>query len=185
MSFELYKKNCLNKIDKSKKGNIDKPILKLIELINNNKNYFTTSSCSGRIMVYTKSNKKNESKWFFVSHDKINLKSIDLDKIKKSDKKLIWFKQESFILHIRAKDLISAEKLIKIARSIGLKRSGIQTINKNINLEIYYHLGFDMPIKINKNFIDENYLNECIKLANKNIEKNFIKIKELEEKINF
>ncbi len=34
MKFEKEKKDCLSKIDKSKKGSIDKKIKKLVELIN-------------------------------------------------------------------------------------------------------------------------------------------------------
>jgi tRNA wybutosine-synthesizing protein 3 len=179
MSFELDKKNCLSKIDKSKKGNIDKKISKLIELINKNDNYFTTSSCSGRIMIYTKSKLKNKTKWFFVSHEKI--KEINLNF---QFKEQLWFKQESFILHLRAKDINSAEKIIKIARDIGLKRAGIQSINKHVNIEIYYHLKFDIPISNKEEIlISKKHLNECIKIANNNLDLNFKKIKEFEKKI--
>jgi tRNA wybutosine-synthesizing protein 3 len=181
MSFELDKKNCLNKVDKSKKGHIDKKISKLVELINNKEEYFTTSSCSGRIMIYTRSNIKNKSKWIFVSHNKIKFDEINFKEIKKLKLNEIWFKQESFILHLRAKDLQSAEKLLKNAREIGLKKSGLKTISKNINIEIFYHLNFDIPIKVNNQFIDENFFKEIIIIANKNLNLNLKKIKEFED----
>ncbi|KAF9936283.1 hypothetical protein BGZ67_002505 [Mortierella alpina] len=38
--------------DKSPKGYVDEPLLPLIVLINNHKDYVTTSSCSGRICTY-------------------------------------------------------------------------------------------------------------------------------------
>ena len=73
MTFESNKKTILSKIDKSKKGEIDKPIKKLIILINKSKNYYTTSSCSGRIVLLAKkSGEKKGSKWLFSSHKKIN-----------------------------------------------------------------------------------------------------------------
>ena len=51
MVFEQQKKTVLSKLDKSKKGSIDKGILKLVNTINKNSNYYTTSTCSGRIIL--------------------------------------------------------------------------------------------------------------------------------------
>ncbi|MBW2966012.1 hypothetical protein KY342_02835, partial [Candidatus Woesearchaeota archaeon] len=51
MQFENQKKTFLKKIDKSKKGGIDKEIIPLVNKINNSRNYYTTSSCSGRIVL--------------------------------------------------------------------------------------------------------------------------------------
>lgn len=50
-TFKQWKKQCLNKLDLSKKGNIDEDIKTLVSFLNNSDNYFTTSSCSGRIIL--------------------------------------------------------------------------------------------------------------------------------------
>ncbi|KAF9966709.1 hypothetical protein BGZ70_001544 [Mortierella alpina] len=55
--FTLRKKAILIALnsdtpDKSPKGYVDEPLLPLIVLINNHKDYVTTSSCSGRICTY-------------------------------------------------------------------------------------------------------------------------------------
>ena len=52
MNFEISKRNAIKKIDFSRKGSIDEPIKDLVELINNCDNYFTTSSCSGRVCLF-------------------------------------------------------------------------------------------------------------------------------------
>ena len=74
MNFDIKKHQIIHKIkqnDKSYKGSIDVQIEHLIDLINNNKDYVTTSSCSGRISLYYESrnkNKKAEGKWLKLSH---------------------------------------------------------------------------------------------------------------------
>ncbi len=71
MNFEKEKKDCLSKIDKSKKGSIDKKIKELVDLINSLKDYYTTSSCSGRILLIKrpKSGKKCDVDFLFEESD--------------------------------------------------------------------------------------------------------------------
>lgn len=76
-SFSKEKSDFLKKKDKSKKGCVDEDIKEIINLINSKKDYYTTSSCSGRIVLLEKlSSKKNESNWLFVKHDKIKFNEI-------------------------------------------------------------------------------------------------------------
>lgn len=54
MSTKLFlaqKSAALSGQDFSRKGSVDEPIRELVELINSQDQYFTTSSCSGRIIV--------------------------------------------------------------------------------------------------------------------------------------
>ena len=50
--FDKQKEQSLKGIDHSKKGSFDVPIHDLIVLINTQQDFFTTSSCSGRILVF-------------------------------------------------------------------------------------------------------------------------------------
>src|SRR3989338_3650981 len=76
--FQKEKSDFLNKTDKSKKGSIDKDVIPLIEEINSKNDYYTTSSCAGRIILLEmKSRKKNECSWIFTKHDKVKFKEID------------------------------------------------------------------------------------------------------------
>lgn len=50
--FQQQKSTNLAKVDLSRKGSIDEPIVDLVHLINQHDQYFTTSSCSGRICVF-------------------------------------------------------------------------------------------------------------------------------------
>lgn len=73
--------------DKSPKGFIDAPILDLMHVINKHPEYYTTSSCSGRVAVYQEGLEKDVEEitdpnaivekttkggtWLYVSHDPI------------------------------------------------------------------------------------------------------------------
>ena len=50
--FDKQKEQSLKGLDHSKKGSFDAPIHDLIVFINSQKNFFTTSSCSGRIHIF-------------------------------------------------------------------------------------------------------------------------------------
>ena len=101
MTFKKEKKEFLAKKDKSKKGSIDNKIKKLVNKINSLDNFYTTSSCSGRVLLLAipQSNKKNKVHYLFCSHKKIkfNQIKINLKKLKKILKKY-WKRLERDIL---------------------------------------------------------------------------------------
>lgn len=157
--------------DKSPQGYMDKDIVQLLKKINSKKDYETTSSCSGRIVLLN-SQKKGESKWLFKSHEPVTVEQI----IKTLPEHKVWFMQEPLILHIKCKTLEAADKLLSIANSIGLKKSGITSL-KNILVEIKgaerIETVLEKPSK--------EYLNLLIEEANKKLLQTKEKIKKLEE----
>ena len=83
MLFDQQKKDCLNRIDKSIKKSIDKDIRPLVNLINNLNDYYTTSSCSGRILlIEKKTDKKKDARFVFAEHKKANFKATENQKEK-------------------------------------------------------------------------------------------------------
>jgi tRNA wybutosine-synthesizing protein 3 len=79
---ELVEEMNPERADKSPKGYIDAPILPLMRLINQHSQFYTTSSCSGRIAVYCegvdekKSDAAKSTKggtWLYVTHDPVTL----------------------------------------------------------------------------------------------------------------
>jgi len=69
-AFEEQKASCLSQVDLSKKGSIDDQIVDLVQYINAKDDYFTTSSCSGRISVFSElaDQKKKHCEWLYVTH---------------------------------------------------------------------------------------------------------------------
>jgi len=182
-NFDKRKKDVLLKEDKSAIGRWDKKIVSLCNKINSLSNYYTTSSCSGRILLIIDQDKKAENLFVFVSHEKVNLKNLE-DKIKKGVllKKDIKFKLESFILHINSRSLEDAKKFLEIGKKAGFKKVGIIGLKNGFTLEIQGSEKLEFPIIKNKKVIvGDDFLKIVIKEANKKLETNWKKIKQLEK----
>jgi tRNA wybutosine-synthesizing protein 3 len=95
----------------------------------------------------------------------------------------LYFKCEPPILHIAAKDIESANKLLIAARECGFKHSGIQSIKPNrVVIEIASTEVIDVPImEDGQLFVTEKYLKYLTRLANKKQEKSKLKIRKLEK----
>lgn len=177
MTFELDKKNILGKLDKSKIGKIDKEITEICSLINAKENYYTTSSCSGRIVLLeADSSKKNEAKWLFVSHNLTDFESIS----KIQSKSDVWLRQEGAILHVCCKTIEDAEKLINLVKRIGFKRAGMISVNNRYVVEIISSEHLCAPvIKNGKRIVSDEYFSLLIEEANKKMESNKEKLRKL------
>src|SRR3989338_2170548 len=135
MDFQQQKKFFLSREDKSKKGSMDKRVKNLVKKINSFPDFYTTSSCAGRIMIYEKkSAKKFDTNWIFVSHEPANFQSIKKIVVK-LPKSPVWFREEPMILHVCGKNLDCAQKILDAARLCGFKRSGIMATKKRVMVE--------------------------------------------------
>ena len=186
MSFKNNKVTCLAKKDKSKKGTIDKNIEKLIDLINQQDNYYTTSSCSGRIVLLNRNNgdKKHQVNWLLTTHDKTSLKEIK-KALEKKDDKDIWLMQEAAIIHICCKTIEDAIKILNIFKENGFKRSGINSIKNKIIVELISTEHMDTIIaKKGEILTSDEHLEIIIDEANKKLNNVIRKIKKIEKLIN-
>lgn len=157
------------KKDKSPQGFIDEDIKCLLKVLNA-KGYETTSSCSGRIVLITKSGDKGTARWIFKSHDNVQGEKI-FQLI--HDNSPVWFLQEPMILHVKAKDLESAQKLLSTAKDSGLKISGITSI-KNCTLEIR---GTERMETLLDKSCSKEYISVLVEEANKRLLKTKEKIR--------
>ncbi|MBS3165718.1 hypothetical protein J4444_01220 [Candidatus Woesearchaeota archaeon] len=150
MIFANDKKTFLAKADKSKKGEIDARAIPIIETINKKDDYYTTSSCSGRVYFCQGKGKKNEMDWIIVSHDLINSDFLELGPSVGSYglTSSIWLRIEPFILHVACKDLDVANKLLENARKL-YKKSCLLTVCHKIVVEIRGSELLEMPYVIN------------------------------------
>lgn len=173
MGFEKEKKDFLDKADKSRKKGIDRKIAKLVNHINSLDNYYTSSSCSGRIVLIEKElGEKKSAKIIFASHDAANHDNIK-SHLKKIDKKPIWFKQESAILHICCKSVEDARMLIQAARDSGLKRAGIISIGHKIIVEIIGTENIETIVADKGSMlVEDSYLKRLASEGNKKLESN-------------
>jgi tRNA wybutosine-synthesizing protein 3 len=179
-SFQQRKQDVLSKEDKSCIGKWDERIKELCDKINSLDNYYTTSSCSGRIMILKDSDKKGPGLFEFVSHDLVDFETFG-KKIKnlKGDFK---FKQEPPIIHIACEGLDDAEKLLRMAQETGWKRSGIISLRRNIIIEIIGTRKIEFPlVKNGELLVNEKFLEIIVEKSNENLEKGWKFISKLEK----
>jgi tRNA wybutosine-synthesizing protein 3 len=74
--FLQRKTAVLSKLDKSSIGKWDERIKKLCEKVNRAGNFYTTSSCSGRIILMIEQDKKGKDLFLKVWHDKVDFNEL-------------------------------------------------------------------------------------------------------------
>ncbi len=179
-TFIQRKQDVLSKEDKSSIGEWDKKIKEFCDKINSIEHYYTTSSCSGRILIIKDEDKKITGLFEFVSHDFILFTNF-LEKVKKI-RGNCKFKQEPPLIHIVCDSLPSAEILLRKAQECGFKRSGIISLGRNIVLEILSTEKLEFPLMLNGRLIvDEDFLKIVLEKANDNLKKGFEKIEKLKD----
>ncbi|MGY4884576.1 MAG: tRNA wybutosine-synthesizing 3 family protein [Nanobdellota archaeon] len=174
----------LSKLDKSSIGGWDKRIKKLCDKINKLPDFYTTSSCSGRVILMIQQDKKGEDLFLKVWHDKVSvnkLKKALEDLVESKDKRIIKFKLEPPIVHIACRDLKKATWILEKAKYIGFKRSSILTFDKNIIVELNTNERLEFPIiKDSKLLVDESFLKLVLEVSHQKMGKWWEKIQKLE-----
>ncbi|KAJ8793446.1 hypothetical protein J1605_019280 [Eschrichtius robustus] len=87
--FRKWKAQCLSKADLSRKGSVDEDVVELVQLLNGREQFFTTSSCAGRIILLDQI---------------VALKKANGDAI---------LKFEPLVLHVQCRQLQDAQILVK------------------------------------------------------------------------
>ncbi|NPA22420.1 MAG: hypothetical protein GXN92_02460 [Candidatus Micrarchaeota archaeon] len=170
MSFEEKKEATLKKLQYYlEEKEVDPPIIPLLEIINSHPGLFTTSSCSGRVMVLIDRGRKVDSEKYLTFHRTISLE--DLQDLPKEG----WLRVEPFILHIMAKDWELALDVVDLVKEIGVKRSGVSRARVGYLIEMMGNVYMSAPLS--HLTIDE----DLISIINQKMEKNFEVLKKVEE----
>lgn len=185
ITFERRKEDCLTKDDKSSIGSWDAPIQKLCDKINKKPNYYTLSSCSGRVVLIKNLDKKQAGMFVFRSHELIKLGELKKALIiAEKNKENLIFKQETCILHVCCKALEDAEILLNKAREGGWKNSGIMSTSGRIVLELRSTEYLALPIMAKGLvLVDDNFLKILVLESNKRLKKTWDKIDRLEKSL--
>lgn len=172
MSFEHEKMQCLAKADRSRRQEIDSGIKDVVDFINSLEDYYTTSSCSGRIVLIERpeSGKKQDSRWAFVSHEPVVSDAL----AGKICGRNLWFKQEGAILHACCRTPESAEKLLNVFRDAGFKRAGAISLSGRIIVELISTEIIEAPLTgaDGSKLAGDGYISSLAAAANRNMEQN-------------
>ncbi|KAG2226325.1 hypothetical protein INT45_005997 [Circinella minor] len=170
--------------DKSPKGFIDAPILDLIHIINKHPDYYTTSSCSGRVAVYCEGYQDDKSTtkggiWLYVTHEPVVIPeqadnewitnllfgsgrrilfSNNLSPQDIMHKQMVYFKFEPLILHVEAASQEACMRLNGLAFQAGYQNSGMTPSRTREMLAIRSTHKIDTPI----GYVDSNGDIQCL-----------------------
>jgi tRNA wybutosine-synthesizing protein 3 len=168
--FDMQRAKAMKQLaDARGEGKADEDIAGLVDLINSDKDLYTTSSCAGRVCILQtpKEHDKLESEWLGKWHRKVTLQDLQ-GALKKHKKHVAFLQSECPILHVVARDLKSAEKILFAAQQSGFKRSGIQAVNpERVMVEICSTESLEVPLAENgKRLVDDAYLSYLVNIAN-------------------
>lgn len=124
-------------------------------------------------MLVEKDQPKKEHAVLFASHECLSLIQLHevLGMIHSPHD--VWFRQESFILHVTCADLTAAQRLLQACNLAGLKRAGITALGERIQMEI---LGTEymetLFYKRGECLVEDRYLKLLLEEANQKMKKN-------------
>ena len=183
-NFNQMKNDVLNRKDRSFKGSMDKAIFSLCKKINQNKGRYTTSSCSGRVVIMVDQDKKENDLFLNIYHDLIKFDKIKKDIFEAKNHRNVKFKQEPCILHVACNNLKDALSLLNKANLSGWKKSGILNIGRRIVVELSSGERLDFPVIAEGTIlVGDKFLRVVVKKANENLKKSWEKIGKLERMI--
>jgi len=180
--FEMTKRHHSKTYREAKAlGRMDEDFIPLCDYVENTKNYFTSSSCAGRIALIGlgEEETKQESAFYRKWHRKVSVKEV-LEAVKEFSGNVLWFKQEPLILHLGANNIENAKKLLVLCEKAGIKRAGIKVAKDGKYIvELLGTQNINAPIKEGNICASDDYLKYLIKKGNEKFEKNQELIKKL------
>ena len=188
--FEQMKTEYLARLgrpDRSKANLPDPQINPLLDAFNEHKDYYTTSSCAGRITLLELSpdKKKHEARWLYVTHAmaEADVAERALRGRTKRHGYEVWFKMESPILHVCARTLDAAQRLLVHCQQVGLKHAGI-TGTRRVMIEIFDNVRIDALMSMHgERLVGKRYLELSVDLANQKLSLVRSRMDELKKKI--
>lgn len=181
MDFQQQKKKQLSKSDKSSIGSWDSKIKGLCEKINRKKEFYTTSSCGGRVVLLKASSKKIRDAFLFRTHSLIGFKELKNALSGVDYDGLVEFQMSCCILHVACCWLEDAFGLVHKAKEAGWKRSGVMGGKRNI-VELHSTENMSFPIMSDEGvLVDDEFLKLVVDIANEKLERCWEKIGRLKK----
>jgi tRNA wybutosine-synthesizing protein 3 len=180
--WKAYREHHLRRLKEAKeRGEVDIPIIPLLDLLNTYPNIVTTSSCSGRIILLATDENESKAASFFHRkwHRPVMVEEV-LEGYRSFQGEVLWFKQDPFIIHFATRDLKTAVELVSTARRAGIKIAGVQVFKGwRFHVEVRGIDALSVPIYWKRPLINEEYLKNLTLIANKKLVKNQTRMEKL------
>ena len=163
----------------------DSLTIPLCECIRDTQHYFTSSSCSGRIVLIQsdRGKTKQEGSFFGKWHSEVSFDEVWELINTPIDREELWFKQQAFILHIGTDTIEHANTVISIMRECGMKRGGIMLAEEGkVMIEVVGTHNLSLPIKRNNELlVSEEYVQLVLENANEKMRENQKRLEQFEQ----
>jgi len=170
--------------DAVKNKKVDSKIMGILEKINKMNEYFTTSSCAGRIILLKLPEAGDKKNAVFIGkwHEKVVAEEI-MRLIECLDDE-IWFMVNPPIIHVGCKTMKDVKALLTVANQSGFKHSSIKSVGKIVFVEILSTERMDVPICFKGRMpVDEEYIRILVEIANKMMDRIDKKLAKLDEEL--
>lgn len=186
--FARWKNQSALKLDQSRKGGVDADIVPLVCLLNGLQQFFTTSSCSGRIILIDGSSERSEvqkqnCQWLFVSHQKCTAEEVISALGRSSGDAVLKF--EPFVLHVQCRRLEDAQLMHSVAVNSGFRNSGL-TVGKTgkIISAVRSTHGLEVPLSQRGSLlVSHDYIDFLCQICNQKMEENLRRIDRFHENL--
>jgi len=127
--YEEQKKKALERLHIM---GADEEVVEILEALNRLDDFYTTSSCSGRVALICipEIGAKREAEFIGKWHRAVTKEEV-AEAIKAPKKGDLWLISQSPILHVSCRGLEKARALLRVAIESGFKYSGIKAISKD------------------------------------------------------
>jgi tRNA wybutosine-synthesizing protein 3 len=127
---------------------------------------------------------KVNSVWLGKWHCEVTIEEV-LESIKKHSSGQLWFLVRSPILHVGARTMEDAVRLLNLAIGLGFKYSNIKSVShKKLLVEIRSTERMDVPLgEDGELWVDEAYIERIVGIANDQLRRFKGKLKRLEKEI--
>lgn len=163
-------------------GKVDEQMEGLCSYVAETKGFYTSSCCSGRIMLLEKRGDKKKENFFHRKWHREITKEEILEGFEEKVDGELWLKVEPFILHIGCATLEDSNKVLAAMKKAGVKRGGIIIAQHDkFLIELQGTEGLSIPVKIGeKKLVDGQYLVSILPKANSLVAKNYKRLEKLE-----
>jgi len=188
-AFEEQKRRAIERL--RAKG-ADAEVEEVLQKINVLEDFFTTSSCSGRIALISlpEIGAKREARFIGKWHRPVKKEEVleAISSAKSSRNGDVWFIAQSPIVHVACRTLEKATALLRIAIESGFKYSGIKAIAKHngrVIVEIMSTERMDVPLASDDRMLcSEAHLDFILAKANIMLNRGKEKLKRFSMRLN-
>ncbi len=167
-NFETRKRKALRKLELAlRQEKVDREIITLIELINSFSQWFTTSSCAGRLALLSKDGIRSKygTTFWFKTHDPNDFPRVK-EKLPSEFQGQLWLLVSPPMFHVAARTMEDALQLQLLARQARLGYSKIQSIKPSIIVEVLGTGMMSIPVgKDGMLLVNEDHLDYILELG--------------------